>query len=287
MSGYGGRTKGSVSIDGTATVSGTINAVSSTGEGNLPPGVLVAAGKITGWSKQWKFGHREDQGAAEAAVWTGTADAYGGFLTAAATVQVAAGGDAADTDGGAGAHNIRIFGVDGNFAAISATLTLAGAGASVGSDKKFLRVNRSFVIDCGGYTYTAGGTIANNAGDITITTVGGTEVAHIQATRGQTQMAIWTVPSGVTAYFVGANLGVDANKASEFRLYVREGADDVTTPFRPALSKWEVDGVAGTSMLEPPIPIVVPGKSDVWMSAAPTGVGTNISVDMFFFLEDD
>ena len=113
------------------------------------------------------------------------------FLSSAGTVAVVS-SDANDDDGDTGARTISIEGLDANYDQITETVTLNGTGSvNTTTHTDWLRVNRAYVVSAG--------SSEKNEGIITMS-VGGTTVATIPAEKGQTQMAIYTVPNGYNAY---------------------------------------------------------------------------------------
>ncbi|MEK9722167.1 MAG: hypothetical protein VW405_01620 [Rhodospirillaceae bacterium] len=200
------------------------------------------------------------------------------FLTAATTIRIKAGGDANDTDGGSGAHSVYVQGLDGNFNPCSATLTAAGASASASSTQTFIRGFRAYVLLVGTY----GG---SNAADITIETTGGTELLVIPAGESQSQHCQYTVPAGHTARIVRIAAEVPSSKDADLRFQFRLGADDVTTPFKPARTGGFRDGVSASERSATYVEgINLPAKTDFWLEAYGNGAGVTASGEMEFYL---
>ena len=101
-------------------------------------------GFVGGQTAVHKFGGNADIAASstEDIVFGGTIN----WLTAATTVRVKSGGNAADDDGGNGAQTIRVEGLDENFAEAQEDITLAGADASDVTTITFIRVYRAYVL---------------------------------------------------------------------------------------------------------------------------------------------
>ena len=224
-------------------------------------GLDIAQGFVEGHSTLSKFGRNPsiDTASTPEDLWS-----VGGlynFLTAAATIRVKSGGDAADTNGGAGAQTIFVQGLDSDFNQISDTITLAGASASAATTNQYIRVSRAYVTSCGTYG-------AANTADIDIETTGGTTVARIPAGSGQTQQVIYTVPAGFTGYLTKLKFSADtnSNRTVSFELYKRENADDVTTPFSPIRAVQLFDGISGIVEVNyGEAPLVFTEKTDVWI----------------------
>lgn len=190
------------------------------------PAFLVSAGMVGGASTVNKFG-RAPSGVQTTAtdiwdradatptqqIWTApTAGTY----TIAST-------DADDTDGGAGARTVEVYGLTAwNADETSETVTMNTASPPVTS-ASYVIIHRMVV-------RTAGGS-ATNEGTITATTngAGGAISAQINAGEGQTQMAIYGVPSTkiayVTKYYGSVNKAQGAAASINLSLVVAEDAN--------------------------------------------------------------
>lgn len=124
------------------------------------------------------------------------------FQASAQTIEVLS-DSANDTAAGTGAKTIRVFGLDANWELQEEDVTLNGT-TPVTLGETYLRIFRAYVLTAG--------TIETNDGTITIRTDGLTTQAEIPAGRGQTLMAIYTIPEGYTGY-ITAWYG-DASKSS-------------------------------------------------------------------------
>ena len=170
----------------------------------------VAKGNVAGHASINKFGLN---GVIASGV---TADIWshgqtGGVLvwvapTAARTHTIAS-TDADDTTGGAGARTVKVYGLtDWDTAEVSETVTMNTASPPV-TTNSYVIIHRMKVV-------TSGGTVAAqvNQGTITATATGdATVTAQIEVGNGQTEMAIYGVPSVETLYIT--SLGYSMNKA--------------------------------------------------------------------------
>ena len=163
----------------------------------------VAKGNVTGHSAINKFGHNPAATTGED-VW-GAGGTYPFYPTAAVAVDIVS-TSTADDDGSTGAIQVTVQGLDTNWEEQTETITLNGTGV-VEMSKTFVRLFRAFVLEAG--------TGNVNAGDITVyarstgsgVTAGDVGI-YIGTGRGQTQHAIYTVPSDKTAYFLKGYVGL-------------------------------------------------------------------------------
>ncbi len=225
----------------------------------------LARSFIGGQSGVSKFGTNPNVSASstEDITFSGTIN----FLTAATAVRIKSGGNVNDTAAGSGAQQVTIVGLDENWEEASETIATNGNSASSATTTTFIRVFRAYVGNVGTY----GG---NNAGNITIeNSTGGTDLVTIEAGRGQTQISLYTVPAGKTAYLVRIRVGSTSSKASDIRLWQRQDADDVTTPFTGKRLIRQFLGVTGSRVVNfnsyPPFP----AKTDLWGSVTTASGG--------------
>lgn len=141
---------------------------------------------------------------------------------------------------------ITVVGLDANYNNISETITLTGATGNA-STNLFVRVFRAFVADG-----------ESNIGTINIKR-NGTIVAAITATKGQTLMAVYTIPAGHTGYLMkgtaSAQIGADASASMFVRYFGQES-------FRVGHT-FEVSGAGGQYLYDFSVPIPIPAKSDI------------------------
>jgi len=113
-----------------------------------------------------------------------------------------------------GAAVIKLFGLDDNYDELSEYVVMATA-ASVATVGTYLRVFRAMVILSGSSNVNEGNIAIKDNADAVL-------LAQITALKGQTQMALWTVPDGYTAYINGFyGSSSVAAKATEVMLFVK------------------------------------------------------------------
>ena len=238
------RVKISVGADGSAT---DLSAAAPLPTGDTA--LALARGDVTGLSGVNKFGRATnvDSGVATD-VWDGAnaTDDVDVWLapTASRTHQVASSSTADDGDpAGAGAQIVTIYGLQTWASSESSESVTLDGTTNVPTANTYVIIHRMIV--------TAWGTSGPNVGKITATAdTDSTVTAQINAGEGQTQMAVYGVPSGQTAYVQGyyasAIKGTTALSVS-VKLLVNPVPDTVTTGF---LTK-HINGLAteGTNAL--------------------------------------
>ncbi len=243
--------------------------------------IEVQKGAISGHSIIHKFGRNSD-------VPNGTFEGVNELSTlfphpsAATTVRIKAGGDAADDSGGNGARTITVEGLNDTGAADSEVITTNGVNASTATSKSFWRVFRMFVSTCG--TYSA----ANTADIMLERSAGSLDLINIIAAQGQSEFALYSIPLGTTGYLLGIDVEADAAKAADFRVCTRENLTDTSAPVSPILVKFYFDGVLGQDDHKGRAPmLVLPALTDIWIDAEGGGAATEVSADFEILLVDD
>jgi len=234
----------------------------------LPHGLLgVAANHYQGLSHVHKFGavpamSQNNTGT----IWdvNDTTYPWSAFSTAT-TLTV---DRASATDAG---KQVLIVGLDGAYNEIQETVTLTNATGNA-TTKSFIRVYRAYM--------TNGS--ATNAGNVTVK-ASTTVVAQITAAKGQTLMAIYTVPSGYSAYILkGAATCQDGADATG-DMFVRYFGD---LAFRVGHS-FEVCGDGGEYMYDFGIPLRIPEKSDIDIRASVRSNNARLTAAFDILLERD
>ena len=146
---------------------------------------------------------------------------------------------------------IKVIGLDSNFNAVEEDFTVSSSGSVTGT-VSFSRVYRAFVTNNGG----------TNVQDINVLKAG-TIVLRIRAAKGQTLMAIYTVPRGYTGFLMKQTMTCQANADATGEMFIRY-------PGQPAFRvghSFEVSGNGGQYMYDFSVPIKIPAMSDIDMRA--------------------
>jgi len=244
------------------------------------PGLWVSRGLVDQHSVVHKFGHNAAVGTAytpiaEGGVWQTPQPA------AATALRVKAGGNAGDTNGGAGAWEVLVEGIgpDGSF--ITDILTLAGASASAATTETFMRITRFFVSKSGSY---GTGASASHLAEITIeNAAGGTDWGTIPLNgfaRSQSQIGAYTVPLGFTAYLQGVSLQVEANKPVNVLFLQRTNILQAAPPYTGVRTFLELVGLQGPFLLPFIHPIKFEELTDFGARAKVPTTTAEVSLDM-------
>ena len=151
-------------------------------------------------------------------------------------------------------HTVTVQGLDSNYNFQSEDIVISGAD-TLGT-KLFRRVNRAFcTLDS-----------ATNTGNIDIEAgaAGGTTVARINAGKGQTLMAVYTIPAGYNGYLMQLTATCQDGADASGNMFVRYFGQDT---FRIGHS-FEVSGDGGQYFYKFAVPIRIPEKSDIDVRAS-------------------
>jgi hypothetical protein len=204
------------------------------------------------------------------------------FPTAATTVRIKVGGNAADTAAGAGCREVTVQGITSTLAEGSEAIVTAGGSVSSSTTTSFWRVHRAWCSAAGTY----GGA---NTGAVTIENTAGTlDIISIGATQGQSEFAQFTVPAGKSAYITNLSFTADVTLAADFRVLKREDMTDTTVPVKATRVQAFYDGVKEAFSPNLAVPFgPYPEGTDLWVEARGAGAATSVTADMEIVLVDD
>jgi hypothetical protein len=164
---------------------------------------------------------------------------------------------------------ITIIGLDASFFEITEDVTVSSSGA-VSTTKEFIRVYRAFVTDAS----------ETNVANINVNK-GATTVLRITAGKGQTLMAIYTIPDGYTGYMVKGTATCQDDADATGNMFIRYFG---SSAFRVGHS-FEVSGSGGQYLYEFGIPIRIPAKSDIDVRASVRSNNARITAAFDLILE--
>ena len=167
---------------------------------------------------------------------------------------------------------LTVEGLDGNYNKVTETKTMTGATA-VQLSNTYKRITRA------SYTGSA------NAGDITlhIGSGTGTVVATLEAGLGQTQLGIYTIPAGFTAYLLNYTGSVGKNDDATLRLFTADGGVEVQD-FQ-VLS--EIKLFESTFRQDLAFGAKLPEKTDIDFRAITASAGSELIVNFELMLVDE
>lgn len=231
----------------------------SRGEPVINIGLETAKGSVIGHKRISKFGYNADiDTAAEEDVWTAggtyTFPSDSGESIEAVSTSVA------DT------LELTVEGLDANFDEQSILVTLTGT-TPVAVSGTWTRINRAF--NSNGTLYVGVITVENTANTLVY--------AEVPIADQQTNMMIWTVPRGFSAFIIDfaatMNKTGGASANAIFRLRMRQFGKIFRTAVRFGLLK------GGASILAIPVsaPGLIPEKTDIKMSVSVDANDTDVS----------
>jgi hypothetical protein len=170
--------------------------------------IKVARGFVQGAYSVNKFGYNPaiPTNAFET-VWDGS-NLYT-YISTASTATVTSSNTAADNGG-----TVKVSGLDANYNLVDEVLTIGGAAGSI----NFYRVFRVELL--------SSTTADTNVGTLTVT-VDSIAAAIVSPERGQTLMALYTIPAGKKGYIVQLDIASSASGEIDVTLLTRNGSSNV------------------------------------------------------------
>lgn len=238
----------------------------------------VSRGLVTGISTVNKFGRNPNNvdSGVDTDIWDGADATTGNIIWDAPTqarTHTLVSTSANDADGGTGAYSVTVYGLpDWDTAEVSETVTLAGLTPSSATANAYVIIHR-MVCNFGANSTTS------NAGVITATAAtDGTITAKIQAGEGQTQMAIYGIPSTQSLYLNDCYGGVNKNTSGSANISILFNPSPDTSLTTFAVKSTFPSNSAGETMSErvfrPPLKLTGPGIIKI------QGNGSAINLDV-------
>ena len=207
---------------------------------------------------------------------------------AGATALRVAAGNTNDTANGSGAREVTLEGLDETGAYATEAIATAGTSASSATTTTWLRLFRAYVSSSGTYATASAG---SHAAAIVIETTGSTTWATIDATgfpKGQSQIGVYSVPLGKTAYLREYHISVSTSgaKTVDLIMFQRENILETAAPYSGMRAIHELLGVGSSIDFEYKIPIKLPALTDFGFMAK--GASTpDVSVEFTLELVDE
>jgi hypothetical protein len=140
-------------------------------------------------------------------------------------------GNVNDTAAGSGAQEITIEGLDATGALQTESVATAGTSASANFAGTWIRVFRAYVSASGTYADASNG---SHAADIVIENTVGAAWLTIDSTnfpKSQSQIGVYTVPLGYTAYLLDYSTTLDTGKTVDFLFFKRKNILEAAAPY--------------------------------------------------------
>jgi hypothetical protein len=237
--------------------------------------INISAGDVAGTGYIEKFGMNTDVDSNKETIWDG-GEIYS-YISTAETVAVTSTAGV-DSAAGTGARTVEIQGLDANHTLVYETLTVGGGAGT----QEFLRIFRANVVTAG----TSGineGTISVTSSDTStvLAQIGIDGTGSNAAGRGQTFMALYTVPAGKTAYLTQWTVGCG-----------KQNTDAVATFLaRPEGGAWNAKDIitvsATTYAKDYKIPLQFTEKTDIEVRAYSTTNNSLVSSTFNLILIDN
>jgi hypothetical protein len=232
-----------------------------------------------------RFGHNTAvPNGSLADIWSyGPSDATYNWPITAEKFRIKAGGNTADTAAGLGAQSIQRVYLDSTGVKRQQQLATAGSSASASTTNTATRLIRAWVD-------VAGTILSNNTASILIENESsGLIVGEIAAGQGQTEMSMYTVPLGYTAYLsrVTVDVAAGANKDADIMMWQRTNALTFAAPFGVKRIVREWDAIQGESTIEFKHLPSFAALTDLWFEGKGNGAETEIDVDYDLILVKD
>ncbi len=246
--------------------------------------IEVAKGNVPGSTLVDKFGSNASIGTTITPV---TSSGLYQTPTAAANLEFLS-TSSSDGAAGLGARKVTVEGLDASGDFQTEDIITNGTTA-VPLSNAYLRVFRMYVKESGTY---ATATASSHAGTLVVRGAGGGAVwASISVVGGfglsQSQIGVYTVPNGFTAYLLSYSYSIDSNKSVDLFIFKRENILDITTPFEPMRLQGLQDGVTGAFQFEQQAHQVYEQNTDFGFMARVTNGTASVSVDFQLLLVEN
>ena len=240
--------------------------------------INVSGGNVDGVGYIEKFGMNIDVDGNKETIW----DAGGiyEYLTVPDTVEINS-TDSNDSATGSGARTIEVQGLDAGYNPVSEVITVGGGPGSV----LFIRVFRAAVHTAGVSSQNEGTctVIGTNSG-ILLAGIGVDGTGSKAAGRGQTFMAMYTIPEGKTGFLTQWTVGSGKQNTDAVAFLMTR----TPSPNNGAFNSRDVIAVSATTYSKDyRIPLQIPSRTDVEVRAFSTTNNSLVSSTFNIILVDN
>ncbi len=246
----------------------------------------VSMGNIEGYSTIHKFGRNNGVGTSYEPI--AISGIYNTPQISSATKLRVKAGNINDDITGTGARQILIQGLNETGHEVFEIINTSGTTAGASSINNYIRLYRSYVTASGTYSSSSAG---SHSGDITIENIAGTQdwmtIDSVSFSRSQSEVSVYTVPKGKTAYILDYSLTSDSSKEFDYIFFKRESILDTTAPYEAMRIQFEGIGIIGEIQRSFPDPIKFEELTDIGFMTK-IGVGTaDISAEFNLLVVDN
>lgn len=204
-------------------------------------------------------------------------------VSGATTLRVKA-GNANDTAAGSGARKVTLVGIDASGDEVTEEITTNGESAGTASTNSFIRLYRAYVSESGTYATQSAGShsaaivIENSAGTQDWLTINAADFPH-----GQSEVGVYTVPNGYTAFVNSIDVNVDSTKTADVLLFKRENILETAAPYTAMRVQYEMTAVQGPVSVRFQAPLgPYPAGTDIGFMAkvATTAAEVDVNFDI-------
>ena len=241
--------------------------------------INISAGNVDGVSYIEKFGMNTDVDANKETIW----DAGGiyTYISTAETVAVTSSNTGADNATGTGARTVEVQGLNSAYAVVTETLTVGGSTGT----QAFLRVFRAKVITAGSSGVNEGTiSITSSSTTTKLAEIGVDGSGASAAGRGQTFMAMYTIPAGKTGYLTQWTVGAGKQNTDAVAFILSRDASITDSAFN---SKDIITVSATTFAKGYTIPLQFTEKTDIEVRAYSTTNNSLVSSTFNLILYDN
>jgi len=184
--------------------------------------INISAGAVDGTGYIEKFGMNVDVDSNKETIWDG-----GGiysYVASPETVAVTSSQPSKDNSTGTGARTVEIQGLNSAYAVVTETLTVGGSAGT----ETFIRVFRAKVLTAGSSSVNEG-TVSITSSDTStvLAQIGVDGTGSNAAGRGQTFMALYTVPAAKTAYLTQWTVGCGKQNTDAIAMLMTRDPDAI------------------------------------------------------------
>jgi len=173
--------------------------------------------------------------------------------------------DVDDNASGAGARTIYYEGLQvqsGSLVVVSDVVELDGT-TPVALPDSLIRLYRWYVASSGVY---ASQSVGSHQGDITIQESGAgnvwSKIENNGFPRAQSQIGVYTVPTGYTAYVSKISYSVESDKEADILMFKREGVLNTSAPYNAMTLVTEINSATGNYTVEYRTPLKFEEETD-------------------------